>query len=191
MSHRNLFRGLALAVTAVLSAGCGDEPTGPQIAATATFTVDATTTTQYVALTNGQASLAGVSDAASSTAWDLSFYTTTVASNANAGVTVACLCGNEGASGQAVMEMTAEGQLAAFEAVTVSDIPAASFTADAFATHRWYRYNITGTDNQIWPVFHVYLVKRGTAVYKVQVINYYNAVGAPRHVTFRYAKLQD
>jgi hypothetical protein len=36
----------------------------------------------------------------------------------------------------------------------------------------------------------VYLVKRGVAVYKVQVISYYNTAGAPRHITFRYALIQ-
>jgi hypothetical protein len=187
---QKILRGLALALAAVLSSACGDEPTGPQVAATATFTVDATTTTQYVALTGGPAILATVTDAATSTAWDLSFLTTTVAANTNAGLTVACLCGNEGASGDAVMQMTAEGQLAAFEAVSAADIATATFETNTFATHRWYRYNITGSDNQIWPVFNVYLVKRGVAVYKVQIINYYNAAGAPRHITFRYALIQ-
>jgi len=59
----------------------------------------------------------------------------------------------------------------------------------AFALEPWYRYNITGSDNQIWPVFNVYLVRRGTAVYKVQLTGYYSAAGAPRNITIRYGQL--
>ena len=73
------------------------------------------------------------------------------------------------------------------------EAPASVYRADGyggvFAQKRWYRYNITGTDNQIWPTYDVYLVKRGTEVYKVQLINYYSASGDPRHITFRYEKV--
>lgn len=184
-------RGLSLALAVALPIACGD-PAEPVVAETATITVDASAATQYVAFQNGIATAVTVTEAATSTAWDISLFTTTVAANANAGVSVYCFCANETATGDAVMAMTPEGQLTAFEAVTVADIPAStSFTADAFASHKWYRYNITGSDNQIWPVYSVYLVSRGTAVYKVQLINYYSAAGAPRHITFRYAKLRD
>jgi hypothetical protein len=187
-----MMRGLSLALAAALSIGCNtSDPAGPAVAQTATITVDASTNTQYVAFTDGAAQTVTVAEAATSTAWDLSIFTTTLAANANAGVSAYCICANESASGDAVMAMTAEGQSAAFEAVTAADIPASSsFATDVFTNHRWYRYNITGSDNQIWPVFNVYLVSRGTTVYKVQLINYYSAAGAPRHITFRYAKLR-
>lgn len=58
-----------------------------------------------------------------------------------------------------------------------------------FAASPWYRYNITGTDNQIWPVFNVYLVKRGSKVWKVQIISYYSASAQPRHITVRYEQI--
>ena len=190
MNRSFVRRALSLALVAVSPVACGD-PVAPQIAETETLTVDASASTQYVAFIDGDATLTTVTDAAASTAWDLSFLVTTVAANANAGVSVYCFCANAAASNDAVMAMTPEGQLAAFEAVGVDDIPASSsFAADVFANQRWYRYNITGSDNQIWPVFNVYLVARGTTVYKVQLINYYSAAGAPRHITFRYAKLR-
>jgi hypothetical protein len=192
---RNLLRGLTLVLAAALSPGCGgDDSVGPQAGATATITVDDATATQYLKFTDDAANVVMVAeaDAATSTAWDLSFFTTTVASNSTANVAVYCLCGNEAATGDAVMAMTADGQLSTFENVTASDIPAgSSFATDAFATHKWYRYNITGSDNQIWPVYNVYLVERGTAVYKIQIVNYYNTAGEPRHVTVRYARLRD
>ena len=60
--------------------------------------------------------------------------------------------------------------------------------AGVFGTNRYYRYNIAG-DNRISPTFDVYLIKRGSAVYKLQVISYYNAAGQPRHITFRYKQI--
>ena len=60
--------------------------------------------------------------------------------------------------------------------------------AGVFAETPWYRYNLAG-DNRISPTFDVFLVKRGSAVYKVQVINYYNATGAARHISFRYEQI--
>jgi len=50
--------------------------------------------------------------------------------------------------------------------------------------------NITGTDNQIWPNFNVYLVRRGDAVFKLQVTSYYGATGTPRQITVRSVRLQ-
>lgn len=60
--------------------------------------------------------------------------------------------------------------------------------AGIFGTTPWYRYNLAG-DNRITPTFDVYLLKRGTAVYKLQIINYYSATGAPRNITFRYQQI--
>jgi hypothetical protein len=75
-----------------------------------------------------------------------------------------------------------------------SPIPPQAFRFDEFSgvfgTAPWYRYNITGTDNQIWPTFDVYLVARGSTVYKVQLLSYYATNGTPRFITVRYAKLQ-
>ncbi len=61
--------------------------------------------------------------------------------------------------------------------------------AGVFGSSRWYRYNIGGTGNRISPTFEVFLVRRGSDVYKVQILNYYNATGNPRHITFRYEQI--
>jgi len=74
-----------------------------------------------------------------------------------------------------------------------SSAPPQAYRSDTFsgvfALNPWYRYNITGSDNQIWPTYNVYLIRRGTAVYKVQLTGYYSTTGAPRNITIRYAKL--
>jgi hypothetical protein len=74
-----------------------------------------------------------------------------------------------------------------------SDLTASHYRGDAyggvFAAKRWYRYNITGADHQVWPTYDVYLVKRGAEVFKVQITGYYGASGDSRRITFRYAKL--
>jgi hypothetical protein len=83
-----------------------------------------------------------------------------------------------------------------FGTLTSADgIPSTAFLADGFGGvftgHKWYRYNIHGDDHQIWPTFDVYLIKRGTAVYKVQFINYYSSTAQPRHITLRYERLAE
>ena len=75
--------------------------------------------------------------------------------------------------------------------VSATDIPVdASFSADVFTAKKWYRYNLTGNDHQIWPTYDVYLVRRGAAVYKVQVTSYYSAAGTSRQITIRSAQIR-
>lgn len=81
-----------------------------------------------------------------------------------------------------------------FAAITdASDLSATLYRGDAyggvFDAHRWYRYNVTGTDHQIWPTFDVYLVRRGAALYKVQIVGYYGPAGETRRITLRYQKV--
>jgi len=75
----------------------------------------------------------------------------------------------------------------------VDGVPGAAFEADGFGgvfvESPWFRYNLLGTDHHIWPVFNVYLIKVGDAVYKIQVTNYYDVDGNTRRITTRYAKL--
>lgn len=70
--------------------------------------------------------------------------------------------------------------------------PNNAYSADAFGgvfeSEPWYRYDLEG-NHHIWPTFDVYLIRTGSEVYKVQVINYYNDAGAARHITFRYARI--
>lgn len=71
--------------------------------------------------------------------------------------------------------------------------PATVFRGDSyggvFKAHPWYRYNVTGSDHQVWPTFDVYLLKRGDTLFKVQVTSYYGPAGEPRRITLRYARI--
>ncbi len=97
---------------------------------------------------------------------------------------------NGGVSGPA--KAAAAAATAGFAATTSAAVQANAFRTDVYAgvfgTNRFYRYNI-GNDNRISPTFDVYFVKRGAVVYKLQIVNYYNAVGQARHITFRYEQI--
>lgn len=82
----------------------------------------------------------------------------------------------------------------AFDAITsASGPPASAFRGDSyggvFKARPWYRYNLTGSDHQVWPTFDVYLLRRGGTLFKLQVTSYYGPAGEPRRITLRYAKL--
>jgi hypothetical protein len=101
---------------------------------------------------------------------------------------------NGGVSGPGRASAVPAGQ--SFESLTsVDDIPETAYRTDSFggvfAESKWYRYNLTGSDHQIWPTYDVYLVRRGSTVYKIQLVGYYSPAGEPRHITIRYAKLAD
>lgn len=181
---------LALCLLA-LGAACSsssDGLTGPTVTETASLTVDASTATAFIALGATPRLVTGT-DTTSATAWDLSFNATKATLNTTGGVTAYCLCQHEADTDAAIMTLTATAENTTFDAVT--SVPAtASFTTDVFTSHVWYRYNLTGNDHQIWPTFNVYLIKRGSAIYKVQVINYYDASANPRHITIRSAQIQ-
>jgi hypothetical protein len=187
------FRRLALLALTV--AGCSSDPTGPSGPPPINTITVQSTSAVYLTL-DDTARIVAVSDPATSAGWDISVLTTAITLNGGTtgpgGVTGYCLCANASATSEQVRAMTSAGQLAAFENVTAADIPAtAEFRGDVFTTQRWYRYNITGTDNQIWPVYNIYLIRRGTSVYKIQITGYYNAAAEPRHVTLRYARLTE
>jgi hypothetical protein len=82
----------------------------------------------------------------------------------------------------------------ALTAATAGTIQPTTFRRDGlvsvFGSQPWYKYNITGTDLQVWPTFNVYLVKRGAQVWKVQLTSYYSLTGDPRNITIRSARLQ-
>lgn len=148
--------------------------TGAPFGAVATQTIDLSTGPVYLNLESG------IVNAAS--AWDLRLSGFEI--RVNGGVS-----GTGGVS--AVVDATTP--FAQITAQQASFVPAVAYRADsyggAFVTSPWYRYNITGTDNQIWPNFNVYLVKRGDTVYKVQIISYYSATGTPRQITVRSSRL--
>lgn len=97
--------------------------------------------------------------------------------------------GGVNGTGQAAALLTGESY---GDVTAVGGVPGSAFTADGFggvfAESPWYRYDLLG-NHHIWPTFNVYLVKRGGAVYKIQVTNYYDVSGDARHITVRYAKL--
>lgn len=79
-----------------------------------------------------------------------------------------------------------------FESTTTAAVAAQAYRPDVYAgvfgASRWYRYNLAN-DNRISPTFDVYLIRRGTAVYALQITNYYSAAAQPRHITFRYRQI--
>lgn len=183
---------LALCLLA-LGAACSsssDGPTAPALTEAASLTVNASTATAFVALGPAPRLVTG-GDTASAAAWDIAFNATNVLLNTAGSVTAHCLCQHEADTDAAIMTLTAGAELATFDAVTAARIPAeSSFSPDAFAAHKWYRYNLTGEDHQIWPTFDVFLIRRGSAIYKLQVTGYYDAAGNSRHVSIRSAQLR-
>lgn len=75
--------------------------------------------------------------------------------------------------------------------VGADGIPSEAFTSDgnggAFLADSPYDYD--PNSHEVYPTYEVYLVKRGTTVYKVQVTGYYNTGGVFGYITVRYAKL--
>lgn len=207
MGSRWTARVVGVLVMVGAMAGCTENgPTTPEPSPTATLTANATGTIwTYVDLATPAVEHRDLAGAATSTAWDVAFNATGVrlngGANGPAGVVGYCLCQNATATSAQVLAMTPDLELADFEAVRASDIPAATAAGwsntifDATdvvgsAGPKWYKYNLLGT-NQITPTFNVYLIRRGTEVYKVQLTGYYSAAGAPRWITVRYAKLAD
>lgn len=72
----------------------------------------------------------------------------------------------------------------AFLSVISGAIPS---TVDDASGILWY--NIEG-NNRMWPTFNVFLVRIGTSIYKVQLVDYYDATGASGHPTLRFEQLQ-
>lgn len=75
-------------------------------------------------------------------------------------------------------------QYAAFLSQLVGPIPNSVFDKSAP-----FRYNLAGND-RLHPSFNTYLVKSGTRVYKLQVIDYYSNIGAAGFPTIRYARIR-
>jgi hypothetical protein len=111
--------------------------------------VDASTGWAFASIADE--SLVSVSDPAASTAWDVGFNATSVMLNGGAagpaGVTGHCICQNAGASDAEIIAMTAEAELADFDAVGEADIPddPKSFESEALQTAIDGWYSGTGT----------------------------------------------
>ncbi|MGQ0562696.1 MAG: HmuY family protein, partial [Gemmatimonadota bacterium] len=148
------FTIIAACAGALGAAACADTtaPEEPQPIIVSTTTVDARSAWAYVNFATEPAAVS-IADAATSAAWDLGFNATAVklngGSNGPGGALAYCICQNANVSAAALETMTAESQLAAFEAVTLANVPANAdaWSSTAFDTNKWYRYNITGNDH--------------------------------------------
>jgi hypothetical protein len=153
-----------------------------QPAAGAAFTA---TVQDTVDIRNGPVyyDLANRAETTVSGTWDLRFSGFEIRSN-----------GGVSGSGSVMAVPDNTTPFATIDAAYAATAPLVAYKRDAysgvFTSQPWYRYNITGTDNQIWPSFNVYLVKRGSEVYKVQLISYYATDGTSRQITVRYARLR-
>jgi len=124
----------------------------------------------------------GTGAVSTSASWDLQFDGWNI--RLNSGVS---------GSGTTLGLLDVSTAFASITAPYAATAPAQAFRSDVFsgvfARDPWYRYNITGSDNQIWPTYNVYLVRSGTAVYKVQLTSYYSSTGTPRNITIRYSRV--
>jgi hypothetical protein len=143
MRRRAVRTALPLATALAIAACSSDEINNPPPATEGTLTVDASAAWAYASIEDE--SIVSVSDPTTSSAWDVAFNATRAMLNGGAagpgGVTGYCICQNAGATDADVIAMTAEGELADFDAVTEADIPAASsFEAEALVTaiDGWY-----------------------------------------------------
>ena len=151
MSSSHPLRALSLAASILVFSAChNDEITAPETPAEGTIAVDASTGWAFVSLGDGTA--VSVADPAGSQAWDIGFSATSVMLNGGAagpgGVSAYCVCQNDGATNDQILAMTAEGELADFDAVT--SVPAgAAFESEALlpAITGWF----TGTGTAAQP----------------------------------------
>jgi len=136
-----------------------------------TVTLDVSTAAKSLDLQTGQVT----SDAA---AWDLRFdgYEARV----NGGIS------GSGKGGAA--KVTTTTFAVAVPSTTAPNAFRIDSYAGVFGATPFYKYNLGG-DNRITPTFDVYLLKRGSTVYKLQVTNYYSPTGQARFISFRYAQL--
>jgi hypothetical protein len=130
----------------------------------------------------------GTTSASPSEVWDVALQ----------GYTISVNGGASGSGNVAAVALVPSSFYASYDEIATipvgaAGIPSTAFTTDgaggAFFTNAPYRYD--ATTHQVWPTLDVYLVKRGTAVYKVQVISYYSTGGTFGVLTLRYAKLTD
>lgn len=199
----SLHRAILPLLFVSLLVACDGDVTAPEPTPTGTITSNSSAGWAYVDLA-ATATPVTVADPLASLDWDIAFNATRVMLNGGAmgpgGVVGYCICQNRGATTDQVLAMTPDSELADFEAVRAADIPGTSggWAAEVFeaadvagsAGPRWYKYNLLGT-NQVTPTFNVYLIKRGSEVYKVQLTGYYGPAGETRRITMRYARLAD
>lgn len=191
---------LGAALLASLAACDSSDPVGPDDTGGAAYdslTVDASADWAFVGQDGEGLGSASVADPTSSEDWMIGFFATSVMLNGGAagpaGIVGHCLCGNAGATDAEVMAMSAESELAGFEAVTAADVPAGedAWESDALAPaiDGWYSYDfathtVSAAPENVWKV----RTASGEAYAKFHVTD---IVGATQQhagaVTFEYA----
>lgn len=143
--------------------------------------------TVTVAFTGAAKTISFVTNAAVTTTgctWDISINPNTFEMTTNSACSVGTSPGGSSPTFANVTSASDAAQYSLFIAQLNGPIP--NSITDTGAP---FRYNLLGT-NRLHPSFNTYLVKVGTKVYKLQVINYYNEAGTSGYPTIRAARIQ-
>jgi hypothetical protein len=184
-SHRfRRFGGLLL--IAALGACDEGDPTGPVQEPFSSLTVDASAGWAFVHLA-ATASEVQVADPATSSSWDIAFNRSSVMLNGGGAgpgdVEVYCICQNEAATPDQILDMSAAAEAAAFEAVTSAHLPADEtlWLQDELATaiDGWWSYDmashvVTPVPDRAWKV----RTAEGTAYAKLRIAGFVDATQA-------------
>jgi hypothetical protein len=178
-------KGLRFLPVLLLYACARGEITLPPSIAFTSLTVDATTSRVYVDL--AAAAVVKPADPTQSSAWDIALDGASV--QLNDGAQGLCLCESARASDAQVLALTPADADLLFDSISANDVPApgGAWTADAFSKNSWYRANISG-NGVVTPTYDVYLIRRGSVIYKLQVLSYYGPADQPGVITLRYAR---
>ncbi len=190
---RGLRFWIGYAVVGIGVAACSDSgPAGPDAPEVATLTVDASQGWVYVAFSGETAERVEVADASTSAEWDMAFQATSVMLNGGAagpgGVAGHCVCQNASATDAEITAMTPASELADFEAVGATQIPAdgSAWESDALAPAivGWYAYDlathkVSAAPENVWMLrtasgsayakFHVTALKGATQAHAGKV----------------------
>ena len=194
---RSLATAAAVAAIALAAGACSDEITLPGEPVAGTLSVDASTAYAFADLSEG--STLDVADPATSSEWDMAFFSTTVSLNGGeagpAGIVAHCICQNAGATNEQVLAMTPDSELADFEAVDAGDIPASASAWSADVLTPAIRGWVEGTGAQATLVadkFWKLRLNDGTSFAKLRIISIENATAAHAgDVTIEYAVQPD
>ena len=152
---------------------------GATLGAAQTLTVPVSTTPVSVSIAANQ-----VVAAPNGCNWDLRITPQDFEISVNSTCNVGTYPGGSSPTFAAATTANDAPQYAGFLAGLTGPIPNSITVTDAP-----FRYNLEGS-NRLYPTFNTYLVKTGTRVYKLQLINYYNAAGASGWPTLRYARIR-
>jgi hypothetical protein len=119
--------------------------------------------------------------------WDLAFKSTTLISNSGvSGAGTVSVKRHAGADFDALTQADASGYL--IDAAD-SDDTGTAVDNGFLVGETWYNYS-GSPDHIVTPKDHVYVVRANSGkFYKMKVVNYYDAAGTARYVTFKWAEL--